>query len=182
MLRETLEAFAEGGWEAVKVDVIAERAGVHKTTIYRRWPTRGALITAALTATPFRTPGSMTPDTGTLRDDLRAFTDEVEAAWRQPRSRGIARHLAAASSEPEVAAAAAAFWSTRVDLAAAVVARAVERGELPRRTDPTLIATLLVGTVKFHVLDRDIDAPHAWYLGLVDAIVAAAAAPSYQAV
>ena len=174
MLRETLEAFADGGWEAVKIDVIAERAGVHKTTIYRRWPTRGALIAAALVATPFRPPGSTSPDTGSLRRDLRALTDQLEATWQEERTRRIARNLAAASSEPELVAARTAFWSTRVDIAAAIVARAVKRGELAGQTDAMLVGTMLIGTIKFHVVDLNREPPHAWYVALVDAVMRAA--------
>lgn len=174
MLRETLEAFADGGWEAVKIDVIAERAGVHKTTIYRRWPTRGALIAAALVATPFRSPGSASPDTGSLRWDLTALTDQLEATAQEERTRRIARNLAAASSEPEIVAARTAFWSTRLEIAAAAVARAIERGEVPGHTDAMLVATMLVGTIKFHVVDLDREPPHDWYVALVDAVMRAA--------
>jgi AcrR family transcriptional regulator len=43
----------ETGYAAFNVDVIAERTGIAKTTIYRRWPTKGALVAAAIdTTTP----------------------------------------------------------------------------------------------------------------------------------
>src|SRR5688500_17300401 len=42
----------EAGYAAFNVDVIAERTGIAKTTIYRRWPTKGALIAAAIDMTP----------------------------------------------------------------------------------------------------------------------------------
>jgi AcrR family transcriptional regulator len=38
----------ETGYAAFNVDVIAERTGIAKTTIYRRWPTKGALVAAAI--------------------------------------------------------------------------------------------------------------------------------------
>lgn len=39
---------AEGGYRELTVDAVAERAGVAKTTVYRRWPSKGALIEALL--------------------------------------------------------------------------------------------------------------------------------------
>lgn len=39
---------AEGGYGSLNVDVLAERAGVAKTTVYRRWPSKSALIAALL--------------------------------------------------------------------------------------------------------------------------------------
>lgn len=41
----------EAGYAAFNVDVIAELTGIAKTTIYRRWPTKGALVAAALDST-----------------------------------------------------------------------------------------------------------------------------------
>jgi hypothetical protein len=38
----------EGGYRALTIDAVAERAGVAKTTVYRRWPSKGALIAALI--------------------------------------------------------------------------------------------------------------------------------------
>lgn len=178
VLRATLEAFAEGGWDAVRIDAIAESAGVHKTTVYRRWPTRGALIAAALTAMPFRTPETMTPDTGSLRADLQVMVEELEAGWQEPRMRRISRNLTRASHVPEIAVASTVFWSTRVDLVAALITNAIRRGEVPPQVDAEVVASMLVGALKLHVVERDIIPEHSWLFALIDAIVRAAGAAS----
>ena len=49
VLRTTLEIIGEHGFAGLRVEDVAARAGVNKTTIYRRWPTRGDLVIAALT-------------------------------------------------------------------------------------------------------------------------------------
>ena len=69
----TLELLATEGLRGLSVERVAERAGVGKTTIYRRWPTKRELAEAAL-ETLFRQMESVAvvPDTGSVRGDLEA--------------------------------------------------------------------------------------------------------------
>ena len=55
LLAAARELLDEAGYAAFNVDVIAERTGIAKTTIYRRWPTKGALVAAALDSVPAHT-------------------------------------------------------------------------------------------------------------------------------
>src|ERR1700736_1423046 len=59
-----------GGYAALNVDDVAERAGVAKTTLYRRWPTKDHLAIAVVTR---MTPPVPVPDTGNLCRDLTEF-------------------------------------------------------------------------------------------------------------
>src|SRR5260370_7974649 len=59
-----------GGYAALNMDDVAERAGVAKTTLYRRWPTKDHLATAV--AAEMLGEGPI-PDTGDLRRDLTEF-------------------------------------------------------------------------------------------------------------
>ena len=78
---------AEKGFAGTTVEAIATRAGVGKATIYRRWPTREALLLAVTTAD---LPEIPTPDTGDLRQDLLlVFTRLAE----QIRTAGPASYL-----------------------------------------------------------------------------------------
>src|SRR5262245_3758958 len=79
VVRRALDAavveLARSGYAGFRMDAVASRAGVNKTTIYRRWPSRAALITALVSRmrTPLRE--SPLPDTGELESDLLdAFT------------------------------------------------------------------------------------------------------------
>src|SRR4051794_31864923 len=68
VLGAALEELGRRGYGALKIDDVAMRAGVNKTTVYRRWPTKEDLVRAALlsiTADRF-----VIPDTGSLRSDL----------------------------------------------------------------------------------------------------------------
>src|SRR3954454_17804776 len=71
VLAAAQELLAEGGYDALRVEDVASRAGVHKTTVYRRWPTKADLVMAVVEGrSEERVP---VPDTGSLEDDLRQF-------------------------------------------------------------------------------------------------------------
>lgn len=173
-MRATLEIFAAQGWEGVQVEAVAERAGVHKTTIYRRWPTRGALVGAALAATPFREFKASEPNTGSLRRDLELSVRDLRTALSEERTWQIMRNLLAASGVPEVAEAARRFWASRVELSAEVFDRAAERGELAGNVDTTLLADLMTGAIKLRVFDFGERPSPSWYRELVAAMLRAA--------
>src|SRR5688572_31365663 len=68
VLAATLELLAERGYEGAELPEIARRAGVHPTTVYRRWDTKAKLVGEALLEQAATL--SPTPDTGALRTDL----------------------------------------------------------------------------------------------------------------
>src|SRR5512132_695784 len=68
VLRATIAELLRTGYAGLSVEAVADRAGVHKTTVYRRWGTLQQLVTDALLAhVSAKVPQ---PDTGTLRSDL----------------------------------------------------------------------------------------------------------------
>ncbi len=106
----------------IKVDRVADRAGVNKTTIYRRYPTRDELVLAAIDSlTEARIP---IPDTGDLRRDLLELCRLVRGHITSP----IGRTLLAASSPSLDTDFRSAFWRGRFDDAATILTRAAERG------------------------------------------------------
>ena len=151
MLDATSELLDEVGYDAVNIDEVAVRAGVHKTTVYRRWPTKPELIAAAVGAqaevdVPI-------PDTGTLIGDMRALASAVvsnigSGAGAQ-RSRSI---VAAAAASPELTANLHDFWAGRMNASEVVIERAIARGELRSDTDPNLIIETLVGPIWLRLL------------------------------
>lgn len=71
-----MRLLAEVGYDEVTVDAVASAAGTGKATVYRRWPTPLELI-ADVIASPGT--GPPTPDSGSLRGDLRALLRELAA-------------------------------------------------------------------------------------------------------
>jgi AcrR family transcriptional regulator len=73
-----LEAFVEDGFDGMTVERIAERAGVGRATIYRRWPTKADLIVAAIRQRSF---GNVhDPCTGDLAADIESMLTQAQAA------------------------------------------------------------------------------------------------------
>ena len=151
VLEATSAVLDERGYERLTVEEIATRAGVHKTTVYRRWPTKALLVEDATLAHAER--NIPIPDTGTLLGDLqalgRAVAATIGAEVGARRSRSI---VAAAAASSDVAASLNAFWAERLSLTRPIVERAIARGEIPPSTDPNLIVEALVGPLWMRLL------------------------------
>ncbi|MDJ1135897.1 TetR/AcrR family transcriptional regulator [Streptomyces iconiensis] len=122
----------EYGYDGLTVDAVAARSGVHRTTVYRRWGDVGGLLADVLEAAEG---DSWRPaDTGSLQGDLTALNEEVQAGLTEDPPVALALIAASFRSE-EATAALRQFWDDRYARCEPVVARAVERGELPAATD-----------------------------------------------
>jgi AcrR family transcriptional regulator len=143
-LRATLAELGRVGYAGLRIDEVAQRAGVNKTTVYRRWPTKAALVEAALRA--WRLPLAV-PDTGTVDGDLAALAAETAERSSAPEKRSLARVFHAELEHPEVAAIAGVLRREAQAPWLQVIQRAVARGELPARTDAALIVDLVWGAM-----------------------------------
>ena len=145
------ELLDEVGYDKMSVEDVAARAGVHKTTVYRRWPTKAELTAAA--AALHSADAVPIPDTGSLVGDLQLLAREVVANigtdGGSRRSRSI---TAAAAASHELAGAMHGFWAHRLALSAKVVERAIERGELPASADAKLIIETVIGPLWVRLL------------------------------
>lgn len=146
----TLAELAERGYQGLTVDAVAERSGVHKTTVYRRWGNVEGLIADALelaSGEPWPV-----PDTGDIAGDLRALTREVLIGFTDPEDGPVATaFVSAAVQNPSAARALHAFLAARHEQAAPVVRRAVARGELPADTDPTEVVRVAVAPLYYRL-------------------------------
>lgn len=88
VLGETLAELGRTGYAALRVEDIAARVGVNKTTIYRRWSTKEELVRAAIGSVV--TDEAVRPvDTGSLRGDLLEFARRALRVLRSPRWRAV---------------------------------------------------------------------------------------------
>ena len=146
----TIDLMVERGMHAVSVDAIAERSGVAKTTVYRHWPTREALILAAWYTL---VPEEVLAPTGDLTARIHALA--LAFAHRNgapPMSVLLPELLAYAGRDPEMAAIYEEILRVRGKPLTEAVAAAVEEGLLPAHTDVDLTASLILGPIAFQQL------------------------------
>lgn len=153
VLDATMTLLIEQGLDAVAIDEVARRAGVHKTTVYRRWPDRAELVLdAVLEASGEIVP---VPDTGSLVDDLRLFARSVAANLTDGPGLAVGRAMVVtAAGSPEMADTLARYWSERFAMARLMFERAEARGELvsPPAGGVDLAIEQLIGPLWVRVL------------------------------
>jgi AcrR family transcriptional regulator len=145
VLSATLEEFAERGYAGLAVEAVALRAGVNKTTIYRRWPNKAELVGAALTSLRDADPDP--PNTGSLRGDLLPVLQHWAAQMNTPRRRAITQSMLLGNADPEMQAIVRRMRAARPAIPQVIFERALKRRELPKGSDPELIASTLLGTL-----------------------------------
>jgi AcrR family transcriptional regulator len=148
VLDATLALLREAG-DAFTIPQVAARAGVHETSIYRRWGSREALIVDAVRShigeeVPI-------PDTGSLRGDLEALLARSIAFLASPLGAQLVRATAPA---PRAAAtdARGAYWPDRLEQIGIMFERATARGEIAAGADRALATELLLAPLYFRLL------------------------------
>ena len=142
-----LDELAESGFARMSMEAVARRAKVGKAALYRRWSSKQAMVERIVAdlsahAVPI-------PDTGSLRGDVASFVAHAGALRHDLRATRIIADLGAeAIRNPRLAQVfATALREPRRTAGAAMLRRAVERGELPAELDSDLALDCLVGLV-----------------------------------
>jgi AcrR family transcriptional regulator len=173
VLDAALEVFAERGYSGLSFEEVAGRAGVNKTTVYRRWPAKSDLVAAALSRMSDDDPEI--PDTGSLREDLFLLLRQRVVQLSTPRRRGVARAILL-DAEPELRELVATLRRERPAVPKSVIEAAIARGELPRGTDEKLLAEALVSPIHARVLWRGETVDDAFIVRLVELVLTGAGA------
>jgi AcrR family transcriptional regulator len=167
---------AQSGLEAMTMEGVAARAGVGKASIYRRWPSKGAL---ALDATLDRyLAGQPARDTGSLEKDLLATARDWIRWVKRSQSGPTLRFLTAeVQSDPNLADA----WRERFvgpvrQRRRPIVERAISRGEIPAASDPELILDMLYGPLYHRYLHGHLPLNDRFAVGVAGMTAAAAVA------
>ncbi|MCS0606278.1 TetR/AcrR family transcriptional regulator [Streptomyces sp. LP11] len=134
------------GADKITFPVIAERAGVNPTTLYRRWDNVNALLEEVAVAALTRD-GESAPDTGSLEQDLTEWADIIARDITRPERVRYLRAMVAARAET---VSNCPVTETRRDQASEMVRRARERGE----TAPTASQILdhVIAPLYYHVV------------------------------
>jgi AcrR family transcriptional regulator len=157
VVRRVLDAaiaeLAHSGYAGFRMDKVVSMARVNKTTIYRRWPSRAALVTAVVDRMRKPLRETPLPDTGQLERDLvEAFTRRLTIG-RKIDGQAWARLLDERHSS-EVEAIIGDAVDERRGEWRSMVTRAIDRGEVPPGTDPQLLLHVVRAIADARRLDR----------------------------
>jgi AcrR family transcriptional regulator len=146
-----MELLVETGYGGMSVEAVATRAQVGKATIYRRWPSKKALVVEALSGL---NDDVRMPDTGNTREDLIALLNDfrrvTSASYIGPMT---GRIMSAAISNPEFMT---IYWENAIlprrKAVAHILARGQARGDLRDDLNIELVLDMLPGTAVYRNL------------------------------
>ena len=153
-----LEVLGRTGYAGLTMDAVAVAAGVGKATIYRRWSSKAELLLSVMDVVGAPVPE--VPDTGGLRGDLVALLSEVVELFGGPSGRALRSLLGAVIDDPVLQEGCRRLPLAHWDAAwAAVLARAVERGEVPAGVGESVAAEVgpAVLALRWLVTGRPLD-------------------------
>lgn len=143
VLAATIHLMWESGIGGVSVDEVSRRSGVAKTTIYRHWPSRSALLLEACSKLGSKPEA---PDTGSLKGDIMALATRLAEQLKSARWPSILPSIIdAAERDPELAQMHAQLQAGFSSPFFTVAERAKKRGELSARQNPSEIAAAVSG-------------------------------------
>lgn len=151
ILQAALELLAEVGFAAMSMDAIAARAGVGKTTIYRRYASKEELVADAIESIREEI---VIPDTGNLQSDIDTLIQNAAQITLNPIGRQtVAMIISSASSNPQFAQ---IYWTKylqpRRKAFAVVLERAKARNEIQADLDSDLIFDTMSGIMLYALI------------------------------
>jgi AcrR family transcriptional regulator len=154
ILRSTLKLLKQqGGFPELSIEAIAADANVGKTTVYRWWPTKAALVADAFSASAEEE--LQFPNTGSVLGDMSLQMRRLIRIFRSERGKVVAALLAGGQSDPElIEAFRDRFLWPRRKQAYATLQRGIDRGELPSDSDLNLLLDCLYGPIYMRFLIR----------------------------
>jgi AcrR family transcriptional regulator len=151
ILDAALHLLAESEGAPVTIDTIAHAAGVGKQTIYRWWPSKGAVLLDALLDRSRQDVPQ--PDTGSLHDDLLALIESTFLAVQQlPTGPALRTLVREAAHDTHLAELLRTYTATRRAAVREVLRRGLDRGDLPVGTDIDLIVDQFYGLFWYRFL------------------------------
>jgi AcrR family transcriptional regulator len=145
ILRAALEELALLDYGGMTVEGVAQRAGVNKTTVYRKWETKAELVRAALSSVfeMFR----IGPTAGDLRSDLLGIARKIRNFTQTFEGKCLMRLRLHQHPEPELAEFAKQLNAKHLVELGELIEAAVFRGELGRNVDIMLLLDMLWGAL-----------------------------------
>jgi AcrR family transcriptional regulator len=147
VLDETYSQLKQSGINGVSIDEISRTSGISKTTIYRHWPSRSALLIDACSRL-----GSApeAPDTGSIQKDLKALLETLSDQLQTANWSSVYPSIIDASErDPEIKAMQATLHKSFMAPFEAVIERARAKGELSSDRITSELLAALIGPMFF---------------------------------
>jgi len=158
ILKAALDGLADLGYDRLTMDEVAARAHAGKGALYRRWPSKAALIVDAVVAWRAERAPREIPDTGSLTGDIEAMIAAIpdfDEATKQQMA-VLMGLLTAASRDPELRRALKEnVLSLPRGIIGEVLQRAVTRGEISAQRDLDLIPDMVIGLTLMRILQGE---------------------------
>ncbi len=149
ILGATLDVLAADGYAGLTMAAVIARSGVSSATLYRRWPTKHDLVTAALASLHHEIVGI---DTGSLAGDVAAFVRSIADAMAVRREDVAEQVAVAVRHNPEFSAAVREkFQVPRLAVLAAILEQARARGELGAGLSAEVAVSFVAGPLHHRV-------------------------------
>jgi|Tabmets5t2r1_1033131.scaffolds.fasta_scaffold01595_3 AcrR family transcriptional regulator len=157
VMAATLDELSEVGYAALRIEAVAARAGVNKTTIYRRWGNKAGLVATALIER--QAEAVPAPDTGDLRQDVLTLLTLVRDALKTPWFSILMREVGPRTGQGGgVGDVLDKLWPERLRSSRVIFERAIARGDLSPDADPDFLIEAMSGPLYFRLLiDRPLD-------------------------
>jgi AcrR family transcriptional regulator len=148
------------GYEHLTIEAIAQRAGVGKQTVYRRWPSKAAVVADAALAVNLVGDPILPADTGDLASDLRGWLRHRQRWLEAPGIMALVHGLVAAAADRS--ADAARLYDHLTEPQRQVLVRRLEaarqQGHVRADADTTAVADALLGVLLYRTLARGSEA------------------------
>ncbi|MDY7103601.1 MAG: TetR/AcrR family transcriptional regulator [Actinomycetota bacterium] len=151
ILDATVELLGRVGYSSLRIDDVATNAGVSKTTIYRRWPSKVALVVATLGE--FKLAHVPMHFTGDIAADLESIlVNQYASLDGSPFGHALPGLVAEKHADPALAEAVDALWVDRRARLERVLAEAVAAGQLRADADLDVLVDLIAGPGYYRLL------------------------------
>jgi AcrR family transcriptional regulator len=178
ILESARDLLTSSGYEQTTMEAIAAQAGVGKQTVYRRWPSKAAVVAEAVLAGHLAAAPAPPAETGDVAADLRTWLQKQFQRLDDPADAALLRGLAAAAADSDTIAARLYEHLTGPARAQLVhrLAIGVQRGQLRPDADLEAAAEAVLGTLLYRALARRPAYPAAD--GLLDILLDGMAQPT----
>lgn len=173
ILSAAIDTLGEVGFDRMTMDMVALRAGAGKATVYRRWPSKEALVLEAV-AQMKRDQVDLgnLPDTGTLRTDLLALFKPSTMEESERKLRALAGLSALLAQEPSLASAAGnAIVEPWVEANRSLLDKAMARGEIATSAPLEIMATIIPSLAAYRSLIERKPFDRAFLVEMIDHVL-----------